>query len=109
MKANSELNLAREMKGIKKGFYRCISCNRGMREYANSLLSRAGELVTEDREKAEVLSALLPSVFTGKIDLQQPQVPETRGNVWSKDDLPLVEEDQVREHLDKTYTHMHGP
>lgn len=105
MKAHSELNLAREMKGIKKGFYRCISCKRSMREYVNSLLNRAGELVTEDREKPEVLSAFLPFVFTGKTDLQQPQGPENRGNVRSEEDLTLVEEDQVREHLDKMYIH----
>lgn len=70
-----------------------------------SLLSRAGDLVTGDREKAEVLSAFLPSVFTGKTGLQQSQVPETRENVWSKEDLPLVEEDQFREQLNKLYIH----
>ena len=60
------MNLARDLKGNKKGFYRSISCKRSMREYAGLLLSRAGDLVTGNREKAEVLRAFLPSVFTGK-------------------------------------------
>lgn len=29
------------------------------------------------------------------------QAPETRGKVWSKEDVLLVDEDQVREHLSK--------
>lgn len=76
-----------------------------MREYMGSLMSRTGDLVTGDREKAEVLSAFLPSVFIGKTGLQQPQVPETRENIWSKEDLTLVEEDQFKEHLNKLYIH----
>lgn len=40
-------------------------------------------------------------VFPGRLGLQQSKVPEMRGKVWSKDDIPLVEEDQVRENLNK--------
>lgn len=28
---------------------------------------------------------------------------ETRGKVWNKEELPVEEEDQVREHLNWTY------
>lgn len=101
-KAHSELTLARDKKGKKKGFYRPVRCSRTMKGIS---LSRVGDLVTGNREKAEVLGAFLPSVFTGKTGLQQSQIPETRENVWSKDDLPLVREDQFREHLNKPYTH----
>ena len=48
--------------------------------------------------KAEVSKAFFASVFTSKIDVQESQAPEMRG---SKEDLPLVEEDQVREYLSK--------
>lgn len=41
-------------------------------------------------------------VFPGRLGLQESKVPETRGKVWSKDDIPLVEEDQVRENLNKS-------
>lgn len=60
--------------------------------------------MTGDVEKAEVLNACLPFVFTGNTGLQQSQVPETRENIWSKD-LPLVKEDLFREHLNKLYIH----
>jgi len=42
-------------------------------------------------------------VFAGKTSLQESYAPETRGQVWHKEDLSLVEEDQVREHLNWTY------
>lgn len=38
-----------------------------------------------------------------KICHQEFQVPETSEKVWSKKDLPLVEEDQNREPLNKLY------
>ncbi|KAK4806997.1 hypothetical protein QYF61_000326 [Mycteria americana] len=37
----------------------------------------------------------------GKTSLQESQAPEARGKVWSKEDVPLVEEDLVREYLSK--------
>lgn len=37
------------------------------------------------------------SVFTDQTGLQPYHIFETNGEVWSKDDLPSVEEDQVRE------------
>ncbi|KAK4806752.1 hypothetical protein QYF61_005548 [Mycteria americana] len=52
-------------------------------------------------EKAEVLNAFFTLVFTSKTSLQESQVPETRGKGWSKEDVPLVEEAQVREYLSK--------
>ena len=49
--------------------------------------------MTKDTENVEVLSAFIPLFFTGKICLQESQVPETSGKVWSKEDLPLMDED----------------
>lgn len=40
-------------------------------------------------------------VCIGKMCHQEFQVPETSGKVWSKEDLPLVEEDQIREHVNE--------
>lgn len=45
--------------------------------------------------KVKVLHAFFISAFTGKAGLQQSQVPQTRGYVWSKEDLPSGE-DQAR-------------
>jgi len=46
-----------------------------------------------------VFSVFFISVLTGKTGLQESQVPN--GKLQKKEDLPLVEEDQVREHLNK--------
>ena len=45
------------------------------------------------------------SVFVGKTSFQESQAPETTGEVWTKEDLLLVEEGQVREHLNHLGTH----
>lgn len=48
--------------------------------------------MTTDMEKAEVLVAVLASVFIGKTGLKECRTPETRGKVWNKVDFTLVEE-----------------
>lgn len=59
----------------------------------------AGELVTNDMEKAEVLVAFLASVFIGKAGRKESHTPESRGEVWNKVDLGG--KGQVREHVNK--------
>ena len=66
-KAHLELNLARDVKGNKKGFY--ISIKRKTRENVGPLLNGAGPTLTEDTVKAEVLNAFFASVFSGKTGL----------------------------------------
>lgn len=41
----------------------------------------------------------IASLFIGKQSLQESQTPETTENVWSSEDLPLVEEDRFWGHL----------
>lgn len=55
-------------------------------------LHRAGDLVTK------ILSTFFTSVLTAKVCFHGPQ---TIGNVWSEDDLLLVEEEKAREHLSR--------
>ncbi|KAK4824240.1 hypothetical protein QYF61_012506 [Mycteria americana] len=45
--------------------------------------------------KAEVLNPFFTSVFTCKTVFQLFQAPEASRKVWSKEDVPLVEEDQT--------------
>lgn len=71
------------------------------------LLNGVGNLVMQDKARTKVLSAIFKLVFPGKIGLEY-QVPETRGKVWSKENFPLAEEDQVRGKLKQTgYIQVH--
>ncbi|GAB0183275.1 hypothetical protein GRJ2_000792800 [Grus japonensis] len=96
-----EFNLARDVKDNKKGFCKYIGDKRKTMENVGPLLNKTEDLLIQDMEKVEVLNATFTSVFTSKSGLQKSQVPETKGKVWSKDDVPLVEDDQVREYLCK--------
>ncbi|KGL82736.1 hypothetical protein N309_03795, partial [Tinamus guttatus] len=64
-RAHLELELAKDVRGNRNGFYKYISSKRKTRENVGSLLNGEGALVTEDAEKAEFLTAFFASVFTG--------------------------------------------
>ncbi|GAB0180635.1 mitochondrial enolase superfamily member 1 [Grus japonensis] len=104
-KAHLELKLARDVKDNKKGFFKYISSKRKTKENVGLLLNEVGALVTEDTEKAELLNAAFASVFADKASYQETQTLEVGEKVWRKEDLPLFEEDRVREHLGKLNTH----
>ena len=55
-KAQMELNLARDAKNNKKGFYSYVSQKREVKESVPSLMNRNGKLVSTDEEKADILS-----------------------------------------------------
>jgi len=61
-----ELNLARDAKNNKKGFYRYVSQKRQVKESVLPLMRKKGNLVSTD-EKAEVLNNIFTSVFTGNL------------------------------------------
>lgn len=47
-------------------------------------------MVILDVEKAEILNAFFTLAFTSKTGLQKCQTLETRGTIWSKEDITLV-------------------
>ncbi|KGL86842.1 hypothetical protein N301_02901, partial [Charadrius vociferus] len=63
-KAALELNLARDVKANRKGFFKYIGDKRKTRENVGPLLNETGAVVTDDAEKAELLNAFFASVFT---------------------------------------------
>ncbi|GAB0183985.1 mitochondrial enolase superfamily member 1 [Grus japonensis] len=104
-KAHLELKLAGDVKDNKKGFFKYINSCRKTRENVGLLLNELGALVMEEIEKVELLNAFFASVFTAKAGPQETQTLEVGEKVLQKEDLPLVKEDQVREHLGKLDIH----
>lgn len=86
-------------------FWGSTNPQRKTRENVRSTLEWIRALVTKDVEQVKVLKDFFMLVLTGKICLQEMQAPETRGKGWSEEDLPLLEEDQAREHLKKSNIH----
>ncbi|GAB0183494.1 hypothetical protein GRJ2_000814700 [Grus japonensis] len=75
-KAHLELNLARDVKDKKKGFFKYISSKRKTRENAGLLLNEVGALVMADTEKVELVNAFLASVLPAKAVPQESQTLE---------------------------------
>lgn len=69
------------------------------------MVSATGDLVMEDTEKAKGLYTIFCSVIICKSSLQEFQAPATRVEVQNKNHLLLLEENQVREHLNKLNIH----
>lgn len=62
------------------------------KENVGPLLSGVDDLVTPDADGHEVLNASFVSLFTRKVS----QAPELRDKVQGREDLQMVEENQVR-------------
>jgi len=97
-----EMNLAKDVKGKMKGFYKYIGDKSKMRENVGRLLSGAETVVTWDMEKTETLNAFFASLFASEARHQKSQRPEGRG--WRKEDVPLGAEDCIL--LSKLGVHM---
>ncbi|GAB0176549.1 hypothetical protein GRJ2_000120100 [Grus japonensis] len=104
-KALTELNLARDVKGNKKSFYRYACDERKTRENMSLLQKETGDLVTRDMEKAEVLSDFFASAFTSKCSSHTTQTSEGKGRDWENEEPPTVGEDQIRDHLRNLKVH----
>ncbi|CAM4699944.1 unnamed protein product, partial [Caretta caretta] len=101
-KSHLELQLARDVKSNKKGFFRYVSNKKKVKESVGPLLNEGGNLVTEDVEKANVLNAFFASVFTNKVSSQTTVLGST---AWGGGDQPSVEKEEVRDYLEKLDVH----
>nr|XP_048724541.1 RNA-binding motif, single-stranded-interacting protein 1 isoform X1 [Caretta caretta]XP_048724542.1 RNA-binding motif, single-stranded-interacting protein 1 isoform X1 [Caretta caretta]XP_048724543.1 RNA-binding motif, single-stranded-interacting protein 1 isoform X1 [Caretta caretta]XP_048724544.1 RNA-binding motif, single-stranded-interacting protein 1 isoform X1 [Caretta caretta] len=101
-KSHLELQLARDVKRNKKGFFRYVGNKKKAKESVGPLLNEGGNLVTEDVEKANVLNAFFASVFTNKVSSQTAALGITK---WGRDGQPSVEIEVVRDYLEKLDVH----
>ncbi|CAM4670315.1 unnamed protein product [Caretta caretta] len=100
-KSHLELQLARDVKSNKKGFFRYVN-KKKVKESVGPLLNEGSNLVTEDVEKANVLNACFASVFTNKVSSQTTALGST---AWGGGDLPSVEKEVVWDCLEKLDEH----
>ncbi|CAM4671219.1 unnamed protein product [Caretta caretta] len=101
-KSHLELQLARDVKSSKKGFFRYVGNKKKAKESVGPLLNEGGNLVTEDVEKANVLNAFFASVFTNKVSSQTAALGITKSG---RDGQPSVEIEVVRDYLEKLDVH----
>ncbi|KFR00948.1 hypothetical protein Y956_13862, partial [Nipponia nippon] len=94
-KAWLELNLVRDAKNNKKGFYRYINQKKKVKERVPPLMSSSGELVTTEEEKAEVLKNFFASVFTGNLSPHTSRVNGPFDGDQGGRGPPTLREDQV--------------
>ncbi|KFQ63779.1 hypothetical protein N334_06073, partial [Pelecanus crispus] len=94
-KAQLELNLARDVKNNRKGFYRYVSQKRKAKESIPPLMNKNANLVSTDKEKAEVLNNLFALVFTGNLSPHPSRVDGPQDGEQGGKAPPTVREDQV--------------
>ncbi|KAK4826878.1 LOW QUALITY PROTEIN: hypothetical protein QYF61_011997 [Mycteria americana] len=92
-KVQLELNMARDTKNNKKGFYRYPE-KEGQRKCIPPM-NTTGKLVTTDEEKAEVLNNFFGPVFTGNLSSHTSRVDGPQGRDWGSKVTPTVREHQV--------------
>jgi len=103
--ALTELNLAKDVKGKEKAFYRNVHDQRKTRENVGPLQKEAGDLVTWIMEKAEVLNDVFASVFDRMCSSHTTQGAEGKGGDWGNEEPPSAGEDQVQDHLRNLKVH----
>ncbi|CAM4574228.1 unnamed protein product [Lepidochelys olivacea] len=101
-KSHLALQLARDVKSNKKGFFRYVGNKKKAKKSVGPLLNEGGNLVTEDVEKANVLNAFFASVFLNKVSSQTALLGNT---AWGVGGQPSVEKEVVRDYLEKLEVH----
>ncbi|KAK4808500.1 hypothetical protein QYF61_005817 [Mycteria americana] len=98
-KVQLELNLARDAKNNKKGFYRYINQKRKVKESVPPLMNKNDEIVSTNEEKAEVLNNFFASVFSGNRSPHPSRVNGQHVGDQGGKAPPTEKEDQVHNHL----------
>ncbi|PKU46884.1 hypothetical protein llap_2857 [Limosa lapponica baueri] len=94
-KAQTKLNLARDIKGNKNSFYMYVRDKRKTSKNMSPLQKETGHLVTWDMDKAKVLNDFFASLFTSKGSSHTTQITEGKRRDWENEEVPAIGEDQV--------------
>ncbi|KFW94610.1 hypothetical protein N336_00311, partial [Phalacrocorax carbo] len=94
-KAQLQLNLVRDAKNNKKGFYRYMNQKGKVKESVPHLMNKNGGLVSTDEEKAEVLNNIFASAFTGNLSPHPSQADGPQDGDQKDKAFPTEMEDQV--------------
>jgi len=82
--------MARDIKGNKQSFHRYVRDKRKTRENEGRLWKEMGDLVTQDKEKAEVFYNFFASVFTSKCSSHTaPKLQKAKAGTGRKKNHPL--------------------
>ena len=99
-KAQLEFNLTAVVKRSNKLFYKYTNSKRRTKENLHSLLNEAGNVTTEDNEKAEVLNAFFTAVFKSKTSYPQVSpLSDLAVSAGEQTKPPTVQEETVRDLL----------
>lgn len=93
-----------ELNELKKCFYKCIFHKRRAKRNLHPLLDVPGNMITEDKEKAEVLNAFITSVFNSWTSYPRGTLPPDL-EIWDEEQnkSPTIQLETVRDlllHLD---------
>jgi len=92
-KAYLELNLAKEIKDNKKGFFKYVNSKRKTRENMGPLLNEGVVLISGGAKEMEMLNSFFTSVFTAKIPPQESWTPEVHERIWRMEGWGMEGED----------------
>ncbi|KAJ7399315.1 hypothetical protein BTVI_116109 [Pitangus sulphuratus] len=96
-KEKLELNLARDSKNKRKGFYRYVNQKRKVREGVPPSRNNIGKLLTVEEEKADVRHKFFASVFTGNLSSHTSRADGQQDGDWEGSKVPPTEnKDQLK-------------
>ena len=97
-KAQTELSLMAGVKENKKLFCKYMNSKRRTKDNLHSLLDAAGNMTTEDKEKAEAFSAIFTSIFKSQTSyLQRTPLSDLVISTGVQTEPPMIWEDAARD------------